>query len=594
MTWQLVTDTGADIERSVTPCSSEHEPLCFPTYAGRAEDGTYVIAEELGIEKQVPFRFECRTIRVDAKGKLLFDSTAEGLDDAYGCLLNDGYMALLRRTRWELLVVSPRGDVSHWMSLHTFSKRLPRYVTWTFQGTLLMVFFNRSYDVDIVEVDRHGQLLWYLPRSVRSVGIVGGAELSPTGTILIADPFRHAVTEIDRTGKTVWQYGALDHPANDAWHCSAPSAIKSLADGRRLVADTRNHRILVIDPAGAASELAVRDVPLCDPTDVAPLANGHYLICDTGNAWIREVDRQGDTVWHYGEPVAPRRYLSYPRSIAATGKGRFVVADTGHDRIVELGNGEVRVQPVQGERALFWPRCVRPLPSGSLLVADARNGRIVELSAEGRLLRQLVEFDGGTVRQLRDPHDVRRLSNGHLLIADSTQDCVLEVDWSGTVYKIFGTGTGTGAGTGTGLRLKDPHSAQELADGSLLISDTGNHRILLVGAEGSLIREIHAVHSDRGCSRLQHPRYAEQSADGTLVIVDTGHNRILGATSTGRFLWEFSRVPDSAVPYLDQPRWATLVEPNELLVSDHFHHRIVHVRWKAGQLPSVAGQRETS
>jgi hypothetical protein len=29
---------------------------------------------------------------------------------------------------------------------------------------------------------------------------------------------------------------------------------------------------------------------------------------------------------------------------------------------------------------------------------------------------------------------------------------------------------------------------------------------------------------------------------------------------------------------LNQPRWATLVNPRELLICDHFHHRILHVQ----------------
>ena len=161
MTWELIREDG--IEYTSLPEVRRHQQLCFPTYAARAADGTYVIAEERNIEKQVPFRFECRTLRVDANHQVLFDSTAIGIDDGFGCLMGDGCIAIVRRTQWELVIVSPQGNIVDRLGLHAFSKRLPRYARWTDRGTFLVVFFNRSFELDIVEIDRQGQLLWYLP-----------------------------------------------------------------------------------------------------------------------------------------------------------------------------------------------------------------------------------------------------------------------------------------------------------------------------------------------------------------------------------------------------------------------------------------------
>ena len=74
--------------------------------------------------------------------------------------------------------------------------------------------------------------------------------------------------------------------------------------------------------------------------------------------------------------------------------------------------------------------------------------------------------------------------------------------------------------------------------------------------------------------------------DGTLVITDTGQNRILGCTLDGKLRWEFSRVVGSKLPYLDQPRWAKLVNPDEIVVCDHFHHRVLHVKRNQGRQTS--------
>jgi hypothetical protein len=568
MTWSLIKEAGIDY--AAMPDARVDERLCFPTYAARAADGSYVISEERGIHKLVPFRFECRTLRVDVSRNILFDSTSLGIDDGFGCLMGDGSLGLVRRTQWELLIVSSRGQIVDRLGLENLSKRIPRYAAWTAKGTFLVVFFNRSYEVDIVEIDHRGQLLWYLPPGSVSLGIASSVQWLPSDTFLIADSFRHIACEVDRRGNVLWQFGEAENPSSHRQRLSSPSCAKCVAGGQRLIADARNHRILSLSPQREVGEIPLPDSGVSDPTHVDALPDQHVLVCDTGNARVIELDKAGRVVWDYGDAVAARRYLSYPRSVDVIAPDRYLVADTGHNRIVEFVHGEAEPIPFRGDDALFWPRCVRALPRGTLLIADGRNGRIVEVSRGGDVRRELAQIQLEDQLSLHDPHDVRELPNGHLLISDSPQDQVLEVDWSGVVHRVIGGGVENA--------LKDPHSAQQLDDGSIVISDTGNHRVLIVGPDGACIRSIEAVEHGGIMYRLHHPRYAEVSPEGTLVIADTGQNRILGATLIGQFLWEFSRVSGSKLPRLNQPRWATLVGPDEIVVCDHFHHRFVHAR----------------
>jgi len=41
-----------------------------------------------------------------------------------------------------------------------------------------------------------------------------------------------------------------------------------------------------------------------------------------------------------------------------------------------------------------------------------------------------------------------------------------------------------------------------------------------------------------------------------------------------------SGVPDSPISTLDQPRWAHLLAANEVLICDHYNHRILHLRYE--------------
>lgn len=568
MAWSVINEIG--IGSLPMPAEGEMKLLHHPIYAEQAKDGTCLIVDELGKEKLVPFTFGCRTLCVDINHNILYDSLTNGIDDGFGCLLDDGYIAILRRTKWELLILSPEGVITDRLNLDTYSKRLPRFVAWTCNGTFLVVFLNRAYDLDIIEIDRQGRLLWCLPPNVSHIGIAASVQLLASDTILIADPIRHVAMEIERSGSVVWQFGETKHPSGRIDQLSSPGSIRQMEDGQRVVADTRNHRILLIDAGGKSCEVLPHDGTFRDPGYASVPGKGNYLICDTGNARIIELDEQGYIVWHYGTQVVSRRLLSYPRSIEVTASGGYLVADTAHDRIIEVEEGQIKERPFYDEPGLFWPRCVRMLPSGSLLIADARNYRIVEVSSDGHVRRELSQIDQNGLQALKDPHDVRMLPNEQLLVTDSHQDLVMVVDWSGHVYLVIG-------GNGN-VKLKDPHSAQQLEDGSFVIADTGHHRIVVVDPHGNEVREYNAIHTDISSLRLHHPRYVEVTPDGTMVIADTGHNRILAATMDGSLVWEFSRVPDSFQPLLNQPRWVKLLNRNEAVICDHFHHRILHVK----------------
>lgn len=565
--WSLISEVGIHDDSSAE--SDRNQKLCFPAFAERGKDGSYLIGDELGKEKLVPFRFESRTMRVAPAGEILFDSQTMGISDGFGCLYGEGSLAILCRTKWELLLLSPAGAISNRLGLATMSKRMPRFVTHTENDTFLVVFYNRAGEADLVEIDQAGRLCWFLALA-DPIGIVGSLQRTPNNTFLIADPLRHVAVEIDRNGNIVWQFGEFGQPSAGTSNLSSPTSARIAPDGRRLIADTRNHRILLVELDGTTCQLKLQQGGVCDPTYADLLDDGHFLICDTGNRRVIEVDPQGRIVWQYGNPDSSSRILSYPRSVDITDSGRYLIADTAHDRVVEIEDGKVVERSFRGQVPLFWPRCARRLPLDGLLVADGRNGRVVEVGADGNVINELFEINLNGRQALGDPHDVRLLPNGHLLIVDSMQDWVVETDWTGRVYRAMGVGGE--------LKLSDPHSAQQLDDGRIVIADTGHHRILIVAREGQCAAQIEAIHSDSECYRLNFPRYAEIIEDGTMVIADTGNNRVIAATLDGRLLWEFSRVPGSQLSLLNQPRWAKLVNRGEVVICDHFNHRILHVK----------------
>ena len=130
--------------------------------------------------------------------------------------------------------------------------------------------------------------------------------------------------------------------------------------------------------------------------------------------------------------------------------GVFQVSLRNFDTVVELHveNGtsaddrEVTVEPVVGPNSfsgsggpLYEQHNPDRLADGHLLVADSEHDRVVELNADNEVVW---EFGGSAT--LNWPRDADRQSNGHTLVADSYNDRVVEVDDNGDVVWAVKTG----------------------------------------------------------------------------------------------------------------------------------------------------------
>lgn len=567
MNWQVVRELGV-VYRSPQP--SAGPALHHPIVAERAADGSTLIVDKLGIEKALPFWLEYRTLRIAADGAVVFDSHAIGIHDGYGCLLPDGGIALLRVSRWEVLLFSTQGSLERTISLAALAKQPPLLIAATERASLLIAFVDRLYEVEIVEIGLDGDLLWHLAAGGPRFGCPASLQRLRNGNLLIADEFCSTATEIDRAGAIVWRFGKEKDPAKRPDRLSNPHGARELADGQRLIADTRNHRVLLVGHGGTQA-IVPSGTTLCCPTSAMALGDGRTLVSDAGHRRVIELDADGRVVWQFGDGGIEQHLLSFPRSVECLGPDVYLVADTANDRVVRLRDGVPEAWPMNGTAQLFWPRCARLTPSGSLLVADGRNARVVELSPSGTVLNELhrVMLDGRELA-LNDPHDVRLLLDGSLLLTDAGIDLVAIVRWSGEVSWF--------ARRGTGADLRDPHSAQQLDDGSLLVCDTGNSRVLRLDAAARIVDDVRMLRCGPVRYRFSRPRQAEIDAEGNWLVVDTGNNRILGADADRENAWSLTQLPDSPTPWLNQPRWVSRIGAEELLVTDHLHHRVLHLR----------------
>src|SRR6266511_1091479 len=275
MPFALVEEVGIEYgpaEAARRGVRSPSVPLRYPVFAARAEDGTTVVVDEQAIEKSLHLRAWYRTLRIDPDGALVADSAEWGVDDAYGFLAGDS-TAILRVTRWEIRLLSPAGERVATVDLSPLSKRMPLVASATPQGTFLVAFADRLFDVDVVEVDERGRLLWYLPHLDR-LGYPGSVQLLRNGNILVADEFCHVVFELARDGSVVQELGSGRDPGKRGNRLSSPRAAWEAPDGTRLVADTRNDCVLKVAPDGTVEALPQPADGLSSPTFAVMLPDG--------------------------------------------------------------------------------------------------------------------------------------------------------------------------------------------------------------------------------------------------------------------------------------------------------------------------------
>jgi DNA-binding beta-propeller fold protein YncE len=223
--------------------------------------------------------------------------------------------------------------------------------------------------------------------------------VTPLATTVAADPLAN-VQELDLTA-TLMDTGPFS---------GAPLVVPRAVDigpaGRRVIADTGNHRIVVVKAEGAEYKVFGSFCDLARPDDSG---------C---------VDPDGDGPLERGDGQ-----FNEPWGVAVDGEGTIYVADTWNGRIqVFSSEGQFLrkwgyFNTTGGElgdaQALFGPRGLAIDLEGNLIVADTGNKRIIRFTPEGELVDQI--GGGGVIAgRFDEPTDVAvDPTDGSILVADS-------------------------------------------------------------------------------------------------------------------------------------------------------------------------------
>ncbi len=271
---------------------------------------------------------------------------------------------------------------------------------------------------------------------------------------------------------------------------NAPRGLATAADGSLFVADSRNNRILHLDPEGNllnawGTYANILDGPIADgtfnePWGVAVGPDGLVYVADTWNHRIQVFQADGTFVrsWTtFTSNIGPDGFWG-PRGIAVSNKGEVFVTDTGKQRVVvfdAMGNYLTEF----GSRGLASGQLDEPVgivvdAEGKVYVADTWNNRvqIFQLNEQGVYQTSAIfEVDAWTSQSLDDKPFLAFNSEEQLFLTDPQLGRVIRFDKEGTFLQLWG-------GYENNYLLGVLSGITVGKDDSIWVADASNHSLL--------------------------------------------------------------------------------------------------------------------
>lgn len=234
---------------------------------------------------------------------------------------------------------------------------------------------------------------------------------SPDGRLLVVnEEDNYDIHFVDYEKRALaWTFGAPDTKGVAHGYFNFPDDAHLLADGKVVVADIRNCRVLFIDPQRSVvtgqwgTDGQCRHDPpthLAFPNGATPLDGGDLLLTEIPDAWITRITREGRVVWSRRAPG-----VRYPSDAFPTRDGQVIVADyskPGKVVIFEPKSGKATwvYAPKEGEAMLDHPSLALELPTGDIVVNDDLRHRVVVID---RATRRIVWQYGVTDHPGHEP-----------------------------------------------------------------------------------------------------------------------------------------------------------------------------------------------
>jgi sugar lactone lactonase YvrE len=353
-------------------------------------------------------------------------------------------------------------------------------------------------------------------------------------SLALASPLRAQDSVVTLAGQALIS-GSTNGTGTNALF-SDPAAIVADASGNLFVADSQNHAIRRISTIGLVTTLAGQlGVPgrgddtgaqaqFDSPCGIALDKNGNLFVADTGNHTVRKITPAGVVTTMAGVagqggfangPGASALFNS-PLGIAVTTNGTIYVADSGNHVLRAISpNGSVTtlagnpenwgVENGSGTNARFnGPVGLALDGQENLFVADSNNHTIRKITPDGSVstwagIPGVDGCVGGDAQSATfcKPAELAFDRQNNLFVADSFNHVIRKIAPDGKVSTVTGAARNPGAADGINgqARLFNPYGVAISPAGSLFVADAYNQliRIVLVPFDLGIRRNNDAV-----------------------------------------------------------------------------------------------------
>ncbi|MSP91221.1 MAG: hypothetical protein EXR79_05400 [Myxococcales bacterium] len=327
-----------------------------------------------------------------------------------------------------------------------------------------------------------------------------------------------------------------------------PSAVSVLAGGTQGFLD-------------AKGELARLDAPRAIALDAAGVA----YVADFQNHRVRAVAVDGSVTTFAGgivgfaDGAAASAKFRRPGGVTVAPDGTVWVADTWNQRIRKIVAGSVTTVAGDADDPGVAPKAAGDFADGqgkaakfnepyglawdptaaALFVADSLNHRIRKVLPDGTVTTLAgagtAGFGDGAagVAQFNMPLGLARLANGTLVVADSQNHRLRAVAADGSVTTLAGTGTaGFKNGAAADSQWSAPFGLATGGDGTTLyVCDAGNHALRTLA--GGLVSTLAGLAGQSGfvggtfdVAKFNDPAGIAVVGPGTWLVADTVNHRI--------------------------------------------------------------------
>ncbi len=219
----------------------------------------------------------------------------------------------------------------------------------------------------------------------------------------------------------LWTYGTCGSGDNQLQH---PSGVAVDEQGVVYVADTGNHRVVVLGPDGTRQaiwgEAGEGLGQFTEVFDLAVTPDEDVLVLDAAQQVLSLWSPDGEPVALIGQDLA----LYHPRGVAVSPQGDIFIADTGGGRIVQADDEGRELQVFPGPQPGGQPTDVVPVLDDLMVAVDPAAGIIWRLSLADQAIQTV---EGPKSNTVESPH-LATLPDGRIFVTDPEAGRVLIFD----------------------------------------------------------------------------------------------------------------------------------------------------------------------